>query len=611
MRRADSNGKAMAKNKRSQMLTVSKLHDFFVTDYESGDDREEFETCYKDIYRDYDSSDISTAKSIFKILLEAWMYGYKTIYTKTHYRPLLLRILQLVSQQKVLNFLLPGFPAKSSNREDRVLGVNADFAEYLALRTFIDTARKIEEIYPNGTQITIMQDSNTLDDVGNEVCSEDYDIYYNDLNEMIMNIGADDIIKLVSIGATPKFQESNDLKSDFIRISIHHHHPRTEKFPIDLYKKHDCNKSVLRAPWRHAAMFDSMRGEYVIDHKSHLQRSSNRMSPVLMVNYKSRHWLLIKLCYAEGNEDIIPCENDIEVSMVKNGTGIILENKSGNENVSSSIFHPDCLTALIKEFGVVILKGFNKFNDEDQIVDFYSPHGSLGLVQWEFGPLRKGKPYKESTGFVNENIDSTIRWDLMAPPQYMGISQTMYTYEQSTCKEFMIYCQKNLSKKGVTTFVDAHAATLALNGEKKQKWKNTTLVYENQANHKNNHMRCYRNQIFEYPLIQTCPWTKKDVFRWAETNTEGQDLKGSQNLTFEIKTGSEAELSPSELEDEIKHVLLDDRFIFEYYYSETDQVFVNNYTILHGTKGFVRDSELWKLHLVPSSDNIPDYFQNI
>lgn len=593
------------------MLTVSKLHDFFVTDIESGDDREEFETCYKDIYGEYDSSDISTAKTIFKILLEAWMYGYKTIYTKTHYRPLLLRILELVSQRKTLNFVLPGFPAKSANRDERVLGVHADFAEVLALRTFIETARKIEEVYSNGTLITIMADPKTLDDVGTDVSSEDYDIYYNDLNEMIRKLGAGDIIKLISVAATPEFQENNDLKSNYIRISIHHHHPRTEKFPIDLYKKHDCNKSFLRAPWRHAVMYDTLRSEFVVDHKSHLLKSSDKMTPVFMINYGNHSHLLVKLRYADDiAEEDISCENDLELSFIKSTTGLIIENKSGNNNMKSSIFHPDCITSLVEEFGAVILNGFDKFQDEEQIVDFYSTHGNLGLVQWEFGPLRKGKPYKECAGFVKENIDSTIHWDLMAPPQYMGIHQSMYTYEESTAKEFMIYCQKNLSKKGITTFIDAYTAALALPGDKKLKWKNTTLVYEDKANHKNNETR-HRRKYYEYPLIHTCPWTKKEVFRWGEICTDKRNLNGTQRLTYNIKQGSETDSTPSELEEEIKQLLFDDRFVFEYTFRESDQVFVNNYTTLHGTKGFVKDSELWKLHLVPSSDNIPDYFQNI
>ena len=57
------------------------------------------------------------------------------------------------SSGKTIEVLLPGFPVKSPNNVRKVLGAHADFAEYLALRSFLETLRKVEAVYEKGTQI--------------------------------------------------------------------------------------------------------------------------------------------------------------------------------------------------------------------------------------------------------------------------------------------------------------------------------------------------------------------------------------------------------------------------------------------------------------------------
>ena len=57
-------------------------------------------------------------------------------------------------------------------------------------------------------------------------------------------------------------EESGSLEG-YIQISIHHHHPETKKFPIDLYKKHNCNNGGLRTPWNYAVMYDTLKHEFI------------------------------------------------------------------------------------------------------------------------------------------------------------------------------------------------------------------------------------------------------------------------------------------------------------------------------------------------------------
>eukprot|EP00794_Sanderia_malayensis_P014914 gene14914-16456_t len=60
---------------------------------------------------------------------------------------------------------------------------------------------------------------------------------------------------------------------------------------------------------------------------------------------------------------------------------------------------------------------------------------------------------------------------------------------------------------------------------------------------------------------------------------------------------------------ELRKIVFDERFFFCHNYQEGDQVFVNNYTTLHGRVAFSSQRELWRLQAIPPSDNLPSYFK--
>ena len=78
--------------------------------------------------------------SIFKCDL---FFSYGDLYTAYHYMHLFEQLLQLVSQKKTIEFLLPGFPAKSPNNVRKVFSFHADYTEYIALKSFVQTIRKV------------------------------------------------------------------------------------------------------------------------------------------------------------------------------------------------------------------------------------------------------------------------------------------------------------------------------------------------------------------------------------------------------------------------------------------------------------------------------------
>ncbi|CAI7589021.1 unnamed protein product [Penicillium glandicola] len=89
------------------------------------------------------------------------------------YKPRLLETLQyFVSNKNEINLVVPAYPFKSPNDEDKVLGPDPDVGERLSLEHLNSLGARITQIYPGGAQITIVSDGccyNDLLGVSNEV----------------------------------------------------------------------------------------------------------------------------------------------------------------------------------------------------------------------------------------------------------------------------------------------------------------------------------------------------------------------------------------------------------------------------------------------------------
>lgn len=682
------------------MTTFESAPEVKISDYSNRSDDDDSSLDIDDeTLASYGKKHVEIARGVFKIVLEDWMHGYGSIYTQKHYTLLFERILDLISKNQVINFLLPGFPVKSPNNISKVLGPNADFAEFLALRTFIQTIRQIEGLYSIGACVTIMSDYHIFDEfIG--TTEEAYTCYHHDLKEMVYNTGADDVIKIINLTSFPAFrdtiitdiglklkkdygnseflekfnenikedsvllekykqmlkfmqkdQETNipgspssrrgrkflkevttgmmsqgialdtflkeqEILNDYVRVSIHHHHPESGKFPLDLFKQNSLKvDDVLRTPWHHTVLFDARKGEYHIAHKEYLLEGNNcdDRYRIYTVTHRGGSWLLIKIYFSEC---VILNVSDIkfDIQMIKDGCGVVITNQSVNIDVRADVIESTSLRSIIKEFGVVVLRGFSSFSSEIELFDYYNAYSENGIIPWKFGSLHKVTPNKSMPGIVNETGDLPIHWDMIMPPRYMEISQSLYKYEDFTCKEFLLYCKRNTSGvQGPTTLVDSFGATLALNGKVKETWKQLKLVYEICLT-KQNKTGLYfggKGNTYEYPLVQTCPWTHRDVLRWCQLWTSEQHPGTSQVQYYTVKSSNDTVLTidPNEIEEEIKKIAFDKRFFFCHNYKEGDMVHINNYTMLHGRQGFQNERELWRLQLIPPSDNVPDYYK--
>ena len=418
--------------------------------------------------------------------------------------------------------------------------------------------------------------------------------------------------------ALDNFLRSQKTLTNYVRLSIHHHHPSTGKFAINMFKGFVSDGRILRTPWHHVILFDSLTGEFVIDHKANIEDKTAQDSCLVTVKLDNRPWFLLRL---HLNKDALSCFKtmpEFEVSMIRGSCGMIVQCKSDDLTVSSpgaAVLEEQCLTSLIKEFGLVVLRGFKEFDDESDIIAFYKGRAKHGVLQWKFGPVHKVTPKEDMPGYVNSHEGIPIHFDLVAPPKYMQISQQEHSYSDFICREFLLYCKmiKSMGSDGGTTFVDARSAVLSLPGERIQELRGTTLSYETQLKQKSDKELYFggTRNAYEYPVIMQCPWTGHLVLRWWQSWTEKDHPESSQHNWSSVKSSPEGvNQSAEEVEEDIKGVALDERFFFSHSYEEGDQVYVNNYTTLHGRNGFQNDRELWRLQAIPPSDNLPEFFVN-
>ena len=432
--------------------------------------------------------------------------------------------------------------------------------------------------------------------------------------------------------ALDSFLKEQQYLKDYVRTSIHHHHPKKEKFSVDLFKQHTVNDGFLRTPWHHSVLFDTVKQQFIVDHKSsHMEKFADD-SVLCTVMHKDKEWFLIRIALDAEKKRVLET-HDIRVSMIKDGCGLIVENATGRADLKSDIFAPSSITGMIKHFGVVVLRGFARFRTEEELYNAYYKHGRNGIVPWKSSPVHVVKPSEDVPGYVNKKEAVPIHWDMMLPPAYMGISQTEHKYEDFTCREFLLYCHRSsdVGTPGATTFIDAIAVVLALNGQIAEKLKNITVVCESrllQTNEKagvadddKKEKTLYfggKGNTMEYPLVQLCSWMNKEVLRWLEIWKEEDHPGTVQVQGYQIKQNNntnddegQERATVDDLEKEIRKTALDDRFFFSHTYEEGDQVYVNNYSMLHGRNSFTNERELWRVQLIPPTDNVPEYWKSL
>ncbi|MDJ0716904.1 MAG: isocyanide synthase family protein [Prochloraceae cyanobacterium] len=121
--------------------------------------------------------------------------------------PHLPKIEFFIKQKKPIHFILPAFPAKSSNKQ-KVLGPLPDMGERISLQFLQSLCDRIRDIYAPGAQITICSDGRVFSDL---VCVKDEDVtaYGREIKNILDDINADaiDVFNLEDLFGELSFDE--------------------------------------------------------------------------------------------------------------------------------------------------------------------------------------------------------------------------------------------------------------------------------------------------------------------------------------------------------------------------------------------------------------------
>lgn len=570
-------------------------------------------------------------------------------------------ISNFVINRKPIKLLLPAFPCKTNNL-DKVLGHQPDMAEYQVLKKFIKTIRDIQSIYPYGVCFYIFSDYHTFSYYINVDFKHHYD-YSDGLKKMIDIMNGSDVLKIVNFGDFAEFSGvadvdyfdelkrqygdaqyemdfeklkrqhkkmhstylglkkfmSQDQKyplaalsysnrrkrlaemakgmmiqgraldnflhhhfADCIRLSIHEHPMVGEKYSLYLF-----DEPSFKTPWHSTLMFDAHLGEFVVD--SFVNHSHER-SAVVTVTYQGQPWCLLKL-HAISNE-ALACLRRLTITVHQEQFGLVLSTPDPDMPIEL-LQHRD-LTHLAQTFGYVTLRGFHALESTQEFESWYRQGG--GVVSWPEGNTQIVRPSLAAKG-------TSVHWGLVYPLDTMNVNQDKYDYDDYTPDEVVFYCHQTAggmlhytSSSSVSRVINSELATLVLNGDEREALRETVLAYSDGVSP--------RQCTYHYPVIMSCPQTRKDILRWwMETNT---------GVAIDHLPSHDTELYSSNHYTESKDVITrlheicrDRRVYHELSLQAGDVVVMNNHATLRAVESIHDEHELWYLQRQPTSVNSP------
>ncbi len=127
--------------------------------------------------------------------------------------PLGRRLVNRVREKSRLVFLLPAFPAKSSNRE-KTVGAAPDMGEFLGLMSLNAMCAEIQEAYPPGAEVVICSDGRVFNDLV-MVSDDDLELYCRGVKTIIETERLSHL-KTYSLDDTGGMFASDRLRDDFV-----------------------------------------------------------------------------------------------------------------------------------------------------------------------------------------------------------------------------------------------------------------------------------------------------------------------------------------------------------------------------------------------------------
>ena len=549
-----------------------------------------------------------------------------------------------VESGKTIKAILPGFPCKSPNVENKVFSTLPDAGEYEGLSTVEQLCRDIESVYEPGCEVTIFSDGTTFADVVlvsdakvdnyNEklrsLFNSDYiawsslDKYFpEDLNyqqkrqqlvEKYTDLDIDEKVFLESI------QENKAMLDRLNRLTnlLMNDNPwaDVDAPESDEERKDICEKRAVVMLMRGIALDNLIETEfpgYVRLSVHQYDNAGPKFSfslnraykdapapwhsvPVLgldgklkqisrkEINIDSQSMILNDgepWCYFESNDKVL---QNCKIEIVKGGGfGVLITpGAQFQKKPHASDVSKDAMQTLVDTYGFVVLRGWAS-NDQQQLEDFTVQFGEPYV--WHFGVIHEVKPYDKPDGFVHSLEKVPLHWDLsMLPLDHEGVKKDI----NYAANYFALYCKTPpLKGEGQTTLVDTREALRKAGKRTVSEWSKLDITY--------NTKKTYFGGIPRtYPLIAPHPKNQEMLLKYQEGSSS--DL---QEFTL-----SNPNLSNEKLEaviNDVNDTCYSEECLVEHEWVEDDLVLIDNFRALHGRNEMSADSnkrELWRVQVI-------------
>lgn len=223
------------------------------------------------------------------------------------------------------------------------------------------------------------------------------------------------------------------------------------------------------------------------------------------------------------------------------------------------------LKKLFKQNQILILRGFDTFNNSEAFANYCDSWGEVSL--WPFGKVLELIEHENPQDHIFDSSYVPMHWDGMYRPQI---------------PEYQIFhCVKAplTGQGGRTTFSNTVLALENISPELKQLFGKVTGVYQRK-------MEFYNSKTIS-PIIVKHPFKDVEVIRYNEPPSEDKGrFINPADLEF-------LGVSPEEQENfhqRLNEVLYSPDYFYAHEWQEGDVVIADNFSLLHGREAFVSKS---------------------
>jgi alpha-ketoglutarate-dependent taurine dioxygenase len=232
---------------------------------------------------------------------------------------------------------------------------------------------------------------------------------------------------------------------------------------------------------------------------------------------------------------------------------------------SVNTLSPTHLVTLIKEHGLVVLRGFQTFQNSQEFALFGERFGTISL--WPFGKVLELEEHSDPKDHIFDRSCVPLHWD------------GMYRAEIPELQIFHCVQAPAQSQGGRTTFSHTIKALKNASEENIILWRKVTGIYERK-------MKYYHSKVTK-SVVELHPYRNDWVIRYNEPPpTQGKDFINPALMHFE---GINGEDMCSFLET-IQSALHDPRNFYAHTWAPQDVVLSDNFTLLHGREEFAPQS---------------------